>query len=203
VKAEQEEDFRRFVVDTRHRLVGTAYVLTGDHARAEDLVQTALVRTYRAWGRIRRQDVPEVYARRVVVNLHASWWRRAAHRSERPVELVPEGRVEDGTAGVVERDLIWRAVLTLPPRMRAIVVLRYLEELKETETAEILGCSVGTVKSQSSRALAKLREQLGRDYPDDFARDAQPEPGAKRGPGVEAERESAPEPASQPAWRAG
>lgn len=163
MQAEQEEDFRRFVVDSRHRLVSTAYVLTGDHARAEDLVQTALVRTYRAWERIRRQDVPEHYARRIVVNLHASWWRRAAHRAERPVALVPERRVEDGTAGVDQRDQIWRAVLALPPRMRAIIVLRFLEELKEAETAEILGCSVGTVKSQTSRALAKLRAQLGAD----------------------------------------
>ena len=161
LRGEQEEDFRRFVIDSRHRLVRTAYVLTGDYARAEDLVQTALVRTYRAWHRIERQDVPEHYARRIVIHLHAAWWRRIAHRSERPVAFVPEVAAADGTEAVDRRDQVWRAVLTLPPRMRAIIVLRFLEDLKETETAEILGCSVGTVKSQTSRALAKLRTQLG------------------------------------------
>ena len=161
MRAEQEEDFRRFVIDSRHRLVRTAYVLTGDYARAEDLVQTALVRTYRAWHRIERRDVPEHYARRIVVNLHATWWRRMAHRSERPMAFVPEVAAADSTEAVDRRDQVWRAVLTLPPRMRAIIVLRFLEDLKETETAEILGCSVGTVKSQTSRALAKLRTQLG------------------------------------------
>lgn len=163
MRAEQEEEFRRFVVDSRHRLVTTAYVLTGDYARAEDLVQTALVRVYRAWGRIERRDVPEHYARRIVVNLHASWWRRVAHRRERPVAFVPEQRVEDGTAAIDRRDQVWRAVLTLPPRMRVMVVLRFLEDLKEAETADILGCSVGTVKSQTSRALAKLRTELGKE----------------------------------------
>jgi RNA polymerase sigma-70 factor (sigma-E family) len=161
VRAEHEEDFRQFVIDSRHRLVRTAYVLTGDYARAEDLVQTALVRTYRAWNRIERRDVPEFYARRIVFHLHASWWRRAAHRSERPVAFVPEVVAADDTEAVDRRDQVWRAVLTLPPRMRAIIVLRFLEDLKESETAEVLGCSVGTVKSQTSRALAKLRTRLG------------------------------------------
>ena len=161
MRAEHEEEFRSFVIDSRHRLVSTAYVLTGDYARAEDLVQTALVRTYRAWNRIEHRDVPEHYARRIVVNLHASWWRRFAHRYERPVAFLPERPGEDDTAVVDRRDQLWRAVLTLPPRMRAIIVLRFLEDLKETETAEILGCSVGTVKSQTFRALAKLRTQLG------------------------------------------
>ncbi|WP_194915943.1 SigE family RNA polymerase sigma factor [Catenulispora rubra] len=161
MRAEQEEDFRRFVIDSRHRLVRTAYVLTGDYARAEDLVQTALVRTYRAWPRIQRRDVPEHYARQIVVHLNASWWRRLSHRSERPVAFVPEVAVSDDTETVDRRDQVWRAVLTLPPRMRAIIVLRFLEGLKETETAEVLGCSVGTVKSQTSRALAKLRSHLG------------------------------------------
>lgn len=148
------------MIDSRHRLVRTAYVLTGDYARAEDLVQTALVRTYRAWHRIERRDVPELYARRIVVNLHASWWRRVGHRSERTMAFVPELPAPDGTEAVDRRDQVWRAVLTLPPRMRAIIVLRFLEDLKETETAEVLGCSLGTVKSQTSRALAKLRTQL-------------------------------------------
>jgi RNA polymerase sigma-70 factor (sigma-E family) len=160
LRAEQEEDFRRFVIDSRHRLVRTAYVLTGDYARAEDLVQTALVRTYRAWNRIERRDVPELYARRIVINLHASWWRRLSHRSEHATAFVPEVAAPDGTEAVDRRDQVWRAVLTLPPRMRAIIVLRFLEDLKESETAEILGCSLGTVKSQTSRALAKLRTQL-------------------------------------------
>lgn len=169
VRAEQEEDFRRFVIDSRHRLVRTAYVLTGDHARAEDLVQTALVRTYRAWHRIERRDVPELYARQIVIHLHAAWWRRVAHRSERPVEFPPDVATADGTEAVDRRDQVWRAVLTLPPRMRAIIVLRFLEDLKETETAEVLGCSVGTVKSQTSRALAKLRIHLGTEAATDRA----------------------------------
>lgn len=148
------------MIDSRHRLVRTAYVLTGDHARAEDLVQTALVRTYRAWNRIERRDVPELYARRIVINLHASWWRRVSHRSERTTASIPDVAEPDGTEAVDRRDQVWRAVLTLPPRMRAIIVLRFLEDLKETETAEVLGCSLGTVKSQTSRALAKLRTHL-------------------------------------------
>ena len=141
--------FEEFVGARSSRLLATAYLLTGDHGRAEDLVQTALAKAWFAWSRINGE--PEAYVRKVMVNTYASWWRRRWN-DERPTGDLPEqGYDEDSSTG---HDL-WVAVGRLPRGQRAVLVLRYFEDLSETETARLLECSVGTVKSQSAKALAK------------------------------------------------
>jgi RNA polymerase sigma-70 factor (sigma-E family) len=147
----QEASFDEFVAARSRALLRTAYLLTRDHALAEDLLQTALTKAWFAWGRIDGNAEP--YVRRILVNTYASWWRRKWH-GEHPTDELPERSV-DGAAG--EPTDLWAAMARLPRRQRAVVVLRYFEDLTEAQTAEVLGCSVGTVKSQTSKALAKLR----------------------------------------------
>ncbi|MDQ1292172.1 MAG: hypothetical protein QG608_49 [Actinomycetota bacterium] len=157
-----ERDFSAFVSRAWPGLVRTAVLLTGDHASAEDLVQSALVRTHRRWRFIRHRDNPEAYVRRAMVNLQRDWWRRGWSR-EHPVDRLPEARVEqmDGLSGVLDADSsLSRALYQLPPRMRATLVLRFYEDMSEQQTARVLGCSVGSVKSQTSRGLARLRTVL-------------------------------------------
>ncbi|SCE79766.1 RNA polymerase sigma-70 factor, sigma-E family [Micromonospora viridifaciens] len=149
------EGFDDFVVTRSPRLLRTAFLLTRDWASAEDLLQTALARAWEAWRRI--DGDPEPYVRRIIVNAYASSWRRR-WRGELPTADLPETAVEaDPHAGLDDRDGLWRALGRLPRRQRAVLVLRYFEDLSEVEIAEVLGCSVGTVKSQASRAVAKLR----------------------------------------------
>jgi RNA polymerase sigma-70 factor (sigma-E family) len=145
--------FDEFVATRSRVLLRTAYLLTGEHALAEDLVQTALAKCWFAWGRI--DGPPEPYVRRVIATTYATWWRRK-WTGERPTRELPEVVAEAGTA-VEDRDALWRALATLPRRQRAVVVLRYYEDLSEAETAAALGISKGTVKSQASKALAALR----------------------------------------------
>jgi RNA polymerase sigma-70 factor (sigma-E family) len=147
----QEASFDEFVAARSRALLRTAYLLTRDHALAEDLLQTALTKAWFAWGRIDGNAEP--YVRRILVNTYASWWRRKWH-GEHPTDELPERSV-DGAAG--EPTDLGAAMARLPRRQRAVVVLRYFEDLTEAQTAEVLGCSVGTVKSQTSKALAKLR----------------------------------------------
>jgi RNA polymerase sigma-70 factor (sigma-E family) len=147
-------EFDEFVVTRSSRLLRTAYLLTRDWALAEDLLQTALAKSWFAWGRL--DDDPEPYVRKVLVNTYASWWRRR-WRGETPTESLPESRSPDPTNQVDDRDELWQALGRLPRRQRAVVVLRYFEDLGEAQTAEILGVSTGTVKSQASKALARLR----------------------------------------------
>ncbi|MGY1806862.1 SigE family RNA polymerase sigma factor [Blastococcus sp. SYSU D00669] len=154
--AQDDDAFRRFVVQQRRSLLRTAYLLTGDHGHAEDLVQTALLKTYRHWGRISARGEPTAYVRRVLVTTHTSWRRRLSS-TEQVIEAVPD-RAERPQADRDEQLLA--ALRTLPPRMRAVVVLRFYEDRSEADTAELLGCSVGTVKTQSSRAVARLRTLL-------------------------------------------
>jgi RNA polymerase sigma-70 factor (sigma-E family) len=157
-----EDDFRDFVVARSPSLLSTAYLLTGDHGIAEDLLQTALLKAYRHWKRVASTGSPEGYVRRILVNQRVSWWRR------RQVDTVPIAAYHDSVAGttvdaiahVAERDQMWRALQQLPPRARSVIVLRYWEDLSEAATAELLGCSVGTVKSLASRGLARLRGLL-------------------------------------------
>jgi RNA polymerase sigma-70 factor (sigma-E family) len=158
--AQDEQDFREFVVGQWHSLLRTAYLLTGDRGDAEDLVQSALVRVHRNWQRIERRDAPVVYARRVLVNLNASVWRRRMRLREQPAAQVPERAGADATEAHALRDELWRACLRLPPRQRAVLVLRYFEDLSEAETALTLRISVGAVKSQTSRGLDRLRSIL-------------------------------------------
>lgn len=149
------EQFEDFVRVRGQALQRTAYLLTGDWGLAEDLVQTALVRSWPAWGRIRHAD-PEGYVRKVLVNTHASWWRRK-WRGEVPTLDLPDSAVADGDGSVHERPALRTALLRLPPRQRAVVVLRFWEDLSEAATAELLDISTGTVKSTTSKALARLR----------------------------------------------
>jgi RNA polymerase sigma-70 factor (sigma-E family) len=150
--------FETFVTVAGGRLLRTAYLLTRDHALAEDLLQTALLRSWSAWPRL--DGAPEAYVRRVLVNTYASWWRRK-WTGEHPTGDLPDGAGHDPIEGEAERRDVWDALGRLPRRQRAVVVLRYYEGLTEAETADVLGCSVGTVKSQASRALAKLRVDPG------------------------------------------
>ena len=155
------EDFRSYVLARSPALLRTAYLLTGSRTDAEDLLQTALAKTFLAWDRIRDREALDGYVRRVMVNTQTSFWRRRkvdVHATddlpEQPGrDVVPR----DFTADVDLHDALWTALATLPRRQRATVVLRYYEDLSEAETARVLGVSVGTVKSTTSRALASLR----------------------------------------------
>jgi len=146
-------DFEEFVVVCSDRLLRTAYLLTRDPALAEDLLQTALTKAWFAWKRLDKQ--PEPYVRTILVNTYATWWRRR-WRGERPTPDLPEPRYSPGDAPETHHDL-WVALGRLPRRQRAVVVLRYFDDLTEADTAEMLSCSVGTVKSQTAKALARLR----------------------------------------------
>ena len=139
------DSFAEFVTQRSQRLLRTAYLLTRDWAHAEDLLQTALVRAWRAWGRIEAD--PEPYVRRVLVNSYFSWWRRRWRQAEQPVEQLPDHPAVDETALADERQRVWLAMGRLPRRQRAVLVLRYFEDMTEAQIAGVLGISVGTVKT--------------------------------------------------------
>ncbi|WP_323373653.1 SigE family RNA polymerase sigma factor [Plantactinospora alkalitolerans] len=159
-----DEQFRLFVRQQWGPLTRTAYLLTGDRGTAEDLVQSALEKTHRHWGRILRKDAPEVYVRRAMVNTAISW-RRRRRPLEVPLLASDSEPVPDAYARVEQRQQLVLALRQLPRRTQAILVLRYFEDLSEADTASILGCSVGSVKSQASRGLARLRAQLNPTVP--------------------------------------
>lgn len=149
-------DFDGFVSARSRTLLQAAWLLTGDWQLAEDLLQTALAKSFPRWRRIREGN-DEAYVRRVLVTSYVSWWRRA-WRGELPTETLPEPTDERDESGRVElRRLLLTALADLPRRQRAVVVLRYYCDLSETDTAAALGCSVGTVKSQAAKGLARLR----------------------------------------------
>ncbi|MGN6474274.1 MAG: SigE family RNA polymerase sigma factor [Mycobacteriales bacterium] len=151
---ERGSDFDGFVVSAAPALLRMAVALTGDRVAAEDLLQDVLEKVYVAWPRI---DDPWPYARRALVNASTNRWRLRGRRPERPLDEAPEPLVPDQSDEHGRRDELVRAVSALPPRQRAVVVLRFLGDLSEAETAQTLGCSVGTVKSQAARALSTLR----------------------------------------------
>ncbi|MFJ9697655.1 SigE family RNA polymerase sigma factor [Kitasatospora sp. NPDC101183] len=152
-------DFTEFVAACGPKLLRTAWLLTGDPHQAEDLLQTALAKVWPRWDRI-APDRPEAYLRKVLVTCHVSWWRRR-WTGELPHGELPEPPPSaDPYEGVVLGQVVAEAVRTLAPRQRAVVVLRFFEDLSVEETAEVLRCSTGTVKSQTHRALALLRERL-------------------------------------------
>jgi RNA polymerase sigma-70 factor (sigma-E family) len=153
--------FEEFVQGSSPRLFRTALLLTGhDRAAAEDLLQVALERAYRHWARICRSEEPERYVRRILANASHDRWRRASRRPERVIPGVDVAAVADDHAGAVaDRDFLMRALAALPKRQRTVLVLRYYSDLSELEIADVLGCSVGTVKSQVSRGLARLRTE--------------------------------------------
>lgn len=156
--ADRDAQFTEFLQARQPALLRTAYLLTGDRASAEDLLQTSLAKLYLSWDKIQRREAVEGYLRRIMVNENNATWRRPWKRREIVVDAVPESHhpltdtYDDGEAARV-----WSFVQTLPRRQRAVIVLRYYEQLSEAEIADALGCSVGTVKSQASRALAALR----------------------------------------------
>ncbi len=152
--AEREhEAFDAFVRARLPGLLRFGRALTGNEEAAADLVQDALERTLLQWPRLQSREQPEGYVRRVMINRNISIWRRM--RRERLTDDPPERGSADRHR---DRDL-WQAIRTLPPRQRAVIALRYYEDLTEAEVAAVMGCSVGTVKSQSAKALAKLRAQ--------------------------------------------
>lgn len=168
MRAGREEQFSAYVVERRGAMVRTALALTGGDAHlAEDLVQTTLTRLYVAWPAFQRTRNPAAYVRRALLNALIDEERRPWRRCERttgeiPETATPEGAAEGGA-------LVEQALAELPARMRAAVVFRYLEDLSVAETADLLGCSAGTVKSQCARARDKLRDRLGTSLtlPDD------------------------------------
>ena len=157
-------EFERFVNDSLDELLRTAYLIVWDEAEAEDLVQESLFKVASRWPRVRAMDHPRAYARRVLVNLALDGrGRHARNRRELDGEP-PADPADNGSAGdlerVHERDELLAALATLPPRQRAVLVLRYLADLPESEVAEALDCSIGTVKSNASRALERLEREL-------------------------------------------
>ncbi|MEU7821773.1 SigE family RNA polymerase sigma factor [Catellatospora sp. NPDC049133] len=146
--------FDEFVVTRSRHLLRVAYLLTGDHALAEDLLQTALAKSWAAWRRIHGD--PEPYVRRVLANTYNSWWRRRWH-GERPTETLPEHAAPSPHSAVDDRDQLRRALARLPRQQKVVLVLRYFEDLSEAEIARTLGISAGSVKTHASKGLAKLR----------------------------------------------
>ncbi|HVV31255.1 MAG TPA: SigE family RNA polymerase sigma factor [Mycobacteriales bacterium] len=165
-----QEQFREFVAGRSPALLRTAYLLTGSHPDAEDLLQTALAKTYLRYDRIRDKGALESYVRRAMVTTQTSFWRRRARGREFATDQVPDRPPpggEDAAETTAIRDAMWRSLGRLGARQRAVLVLRYYEDLSEAETADILGVAPGTVKSQAARALATLRADadLAVDFP--------------------------------------
>ena len=150
---DDEPSFEAFVRARLPALLRFAYAVCGDPHTAADLVQDALERTGLHWSRIDRTGDAEAYVRRAIINGRTSRWRKL--RRESLVDIVPERPRYDGPAG--HDDTLWQLLETLPRRQRAVLVLRYYEDMSEQQIAATLGCAPGTVKSQASKALAKLR----------------------------------------------
>lgn len=191
-----EASFREFVTARWPALLRTAYLLTGEHDRAEELVQGALVRVHRHWPKVERAGSPDAYVRKVMVNLNTDWWRRLGSR-ERPAGLTAGAdrpSTADPYASFELRDELWLALRELPARMRATLVLRYFEDLTEAETARVLGCSIGSVKSQTSRGLNRLGAVLAQARHRDAAGAAGAPPPAppKTSPSIQGQVRSTP-----------
>lgn len=154
---DRDQGFAAYFASRSSVMRGTAYLLCGDWHRAEDLVQNAFVKLYRAWHRVSRHEVLDAYTRRILVRTFLDESRRGFFHREQPTEehpdlaALPVGSVED-------RMVLLRALVEVPPRQRAALVLRFWEDLSVDETAKALGCTTGTVKSQVSRGLAAMRE---------------------------------------------
>lgn len=154
---EDEEDFSEFVRSRSGELQRLAWLLTGDWSTSQDLVQSALAKTWQRWASIRRRDAPEVYVRRVMLTTFLGW-RRRHWVGEVALGWIPEhAEPGDVAASVAQHEAVVAALRRLPKKQRAVVVLRYFADLSEQATADSLGCTVGTVKSQAARALGTLR----------------------------------------------
>ncbi|MFC7308492.1 SigE family RNA polymerase sigma factor [Streptomyces monticola] len=155
-----DDEFQGFVNSRWPRLMRTAFLLTGDRHAAEDLVQSSLERAYVSWRKVSAAGDPDAYVRRIMVNTHARRHRRKLKEilSVRDASPVPEvAERGDRMAQAEDRSVLMRALAQLPARQREAVVLRYWEDLTETQTAETMGCSVGSVKSNAAKGIAKLR----------------------------------------------
>jgi RNA polymerase sigma-70 factor (sigma-E family) len=154
------EAFTEFASARSGSLFRSAYLVMGDYQLAQDLVQESLAKTYQSWSRLRDVGNAEAYTRRVIVTTAISWRRRRSF-GERPTEGLPDVSVPDAIALVGDQDELWGELHRLPPRQRTAVVLRFCEDLSERQTAEVMGCSVGSVKRHCSLALGKLRAAMG------------------------------------------
>lgn len=158
----KDDTFTAYFHARQPSLLRTAYLLTGDRHTAEDVLQTSLAKSHLAWDKVRDRDSVDAYVRRIMVNENNSMWRRGWKKREFATEVILDREVRDnydeGT-----NDALWQVVRSLPPKARAIVVLRYYEQLSEAESADVFGVSAGTVKSQCSRALAALRDRVPTD----------------------------------------
>src|SRR5690348_8240967 len=156
----REDEYASFVRGRSQALLRSAYLLTGDQHLAEDLVQEALARTHRAWNRLHESGNAEAYARRIMYHMQVSMWRRRKVAESLPGDLPepPRRPSPDDTGAITRRITVERALRMLSPRQRAVVVLRYFEDRTEVEAADLLGVSVGTVKTQTTRALERLRK---------------------------------------------
>lgn len=156
-----DADFTAFVAGASRRLLRSAYLITGDAGAAEDLLQTALERTYRRWSRVRREGAPEAYVRRIIVNAATDRWRREHGVRSVPLDDSSVPAASDPRLDCLNaREQLLAGLRQLSAGQRAVLVLRYFDDLTEAQTARALGCSVGTVKSQHARAMARLRELL-------------------------------------------
>jgi RNA polymerase sigma-70 factor (sigma-E family) len=166
VNRTRHDEFRDYVAERGHALLRSALQLTGDRAEAEDLLQAALAKTYLAWDRIQDRSAVDGYVRRAMVNTQISWWRRRKLEIY-PTDDLPDQPVDDHTRRSELHDALGRALDRLPERQRLAVILRYYEDMSEAEIADVLGISIGTVKSTVSRAMAKLRDDAGleADFP--------------------------------------
>lgn len=165
MRKSDEESFRRFAVEQAPRLRRSAYLYCGDWHLAEDLMQSALIKIYRSWSRVQKDESLANYSRTVLLRTWLDERRRPWRRSEQSEADVPERSDEargpaDSPERLWARDLVQQGLLRLPPRQRAVVVLRYFDELSVAEAAEVMGCSEGTVKSQTARGLDTLRASV-------------------------------------------
>jgi RNA polymerase sigma-70 factor (sigma-E family) len=162
-----DERFAAYVHDRGDRHLRVAVLLTGDWHAAEDLVQASLVKLYRVWPRLDTNpgtSDPDAYLRRIMINTHRSWWR-ARWRRETPAAVLPESFADEDIADRQALGaLVRQALAGLPRRQRAVLVLRYCEDLPEAEVARLLGCSVGAVKTHAHRGLRAMRELLGGEF---------------------------------------
>lgn len=158
----RDAEFTAYLHARQPSLLRTAYLLTGNRHQAEDVLQTSLAKLYLAWDKVRDRDSVDAYVRRIMVNENNSLWRRGWRKREFATEVLPDAPVTDAYDDGLGAAL-WSVVQSLPPKARAVVVLRYYEQMTEAETADLLGISVGTVKSQCSRAIATLRDRVPAD----------------------------------------
>lgn len=150
-----EDEFTRFVQREHSGLFRTVYLFTGDYQLAEDTVQVTFAKIYPRWHRVSQMRSPGSYARRIALNQAKSWWRRRSS-TETPFQLIDVPAVAAPHESIADHEAVWAAVLALPQRQRAVIVLRFYEDLSEADTAEILGIAVGTVKSHCHAGCQRL-----------------------------------------------